>query len=151
MSYCRWSSDNFQCDLYCYESDGGYVTSVACNRVLLPIPEVNFGSIQNGTWVMADYEKRQALSDLAHDPMLNPSINIGLSRDGESFLDGELESFLARLESLKEEGYRFPDYVIKNVQEELAEEQALEKSKIQKNETYEENPQKIRSRRPKSL
>lgn len=29
MSYCRWSTDDFTCDLYCYESSEGYVTHVA--------------------------------------------------------------------------------------------------------------------------
>ena len=29
MSYCRWSSDNFQCDVYCYaDVSGGYTTHV---------------------------------------------------------------------------------------------------------------------------
>ena len=35
MSYCRWSSDDFQCDVYVYESvAGGFVTHVAANRVV---------------------------------------------------------------------------------------------------------------------
>ena len=29
MAYCRWSSEDYQCDLYCYESKEGYVTKVA--------------------------------------------------------------------------------------------------------------------------
>jgi DNA repair photolyase len=32
MSYCRWSSDYFNCDLYCYESNSGYETHVAAYR-----------------------------------------------------------------------------------------------------------------------
>ena len=28
MSYCRWSTDDFACDLYCYESAAEYVTHV---------------------------------------------------------------------------------------------------------------------------
>lgn len=33
MSYCRWSSDNFECDLYCYSDvNGGYTTHVAGRR-----------------------------------------------------------------------------------------------------------------------
>ena len=35
MSYRRWSSDDFQCDVYVYESvAGGFVTHVAANRVV---------------------------------------------------------------------------------------------------------------------
>ena len=32
MSYCRFSSDGFQCDLYCYEGADGYYTHVASKR-----------------------------------------------------------------------------------------------------------------------
>jgi len=33
MSYCRWSSDNWQCDLYCYDDiSGGITTHVAGYR-----------------------------------------------------------------------------------------------------------------------
>lgn len=34
MSYCRWSSDNWKCDLYCYEDANGYITHVADNRIV---------------------------------------------------------------------------------------------------------------------
>jgi len=42
MSYCRWSTDDFQCDLYCYgDCSGGFTTHVACNKVIFkePLPE----------------------------------------------------------------------------------------------------------------
>jgi hypothetical protein len=30
LSYCRWSSDNFRCELYCYQDTcGGWTTHVA--------------------------------------------------------------------------------------------------------------------------
>lgn len=32
MSYCRWSSDNFNCDLYCYETENGFETNIAACR-----------------------------------------------------------------------------------------------------------------------
>ncbi len=36
MSYCRWSSDNTNCDLYCYEDcSGGFTTHVAGFRLRL--------------------------------------------------------------------------------------------------------------------
>src|SRR5262245_39486685 len=39
VSYCRWSSMNWRCDLYCYEDvDGGYTIHVAGNRVDGDIP-----------------------------------------------------------------------------------------------------------------
>jgi hypothetical protein len=39
MSYCRWSSNDFQCDVYVYEDvAGGWTTHVACNRVVYSEP-----------------------------------------------------------------------------------------------------------------
>ena len=32
MSYCRWSSDDFQCDVYVFGSDTGFETYVARGR-----------------------------------------------------------------------------------------------------------------------
>jgi len=38
MSYCRFSPDNFRCDVYVYEHvDGGYTTHVAGSRFLFPV------------------------------------------------------------------------------------------------------------------
>jgi hypothetical protein len=36
MSYCRFSSLNFMSDVYVYESEDGWVTHVASNRLLFP-------------------------------------------------------------------------------------------------------------------
>jgi hypothetical protein len=44
---------------------------------------------------------------------------LGLPHDGESFNDETLEDFLARLLMLREAGYRFPDYVLERVREEI--------------------------------
>jgi len=46
VAYCRWSSANWRCDVYCYASVSGFwVTHVANNRVditrpLCPYPQV---------------------------------------------------------------------------------------------------------------
>ena len=40
MSCCRWSSDNWKCDLYCHRSSDGYITHVAGNRVKGDVPVV---------------------------------------------------------------------------------------------------------------
>lgn len=35
MSYCRWSSNDFQCDLYCYEDiNGGWTTHIAGSKLI---------------------------------------------------------------------------------------------------------------------
>ncbi len=32
MSYCRWSDDDFQCDIYAFEDETCFVVHVATNR-----------------------------------------------------------------------------------------------------------------------
>lgn len=118
MSYCRFSSDGFQCDLYCYESDEGYCTHIASQRRVLPIPQHNLDDFDS-----SNFEKINELADLAQNEDLNPSFPIGLPHDGESFTDGDLESFLERLKYLKKVGYLFSDRVIECVEEELKQEE----------------------------
>jgi hypothetical protein len=38
MSYCRWSTDLYRCDVYVYESATGWVTHVAGRRLRHPVP-----------------------------------------------------------------------------------------------------------------
>jgi len=40
MAYCRWSSDNFQSDVYVYEDiDGTWITHVAGSRIVGEVRE----------------------------------------------------------------------------------------------------------------
>jgi hypothetical protein len=115
VSFCRWSTDDFQCDLYCYESCyGGFQTEVAGNRVIysepLP-PEVPFD------WPGLEWRSRhEKVMQMVKSAKCEP---LGLPHDGESFNDETLEDFLARLLMLREAGYRFPDYVLERVREEI--------------------------------
>lgn len=101
MSYCRWSSDNFRCDLYCYEDvRGGWTTQVAGSRYIGGPPEYN------------------NLEQFYRD---GKSEFIGLPYDGMQFNDSTLAAFRERLLHLREVGYQFPDYVIEMVDEEMKE------------------------------
>lgn len=117
MSYCRWSSDGFYCDLYCYEGEDGFVTHIASRRRPTRAPALVWDQ-----GVEKLMETRAAQDAFLEDEVNNPLVPIGLPLDGKSFTDGDLESFLERLRSLKEMGYQFPDGVITSVEEELAEE-----------------------------
>ena len=116
MSYCRWSSDNFQCDVYCYgDVNGGYTTHVAANRPVGDVPktpELDPANIDE--YVRASQAQLKWLELCERRP-------IGLPHDGESYNDPDLPSFLARLEGLKAVGYNVPDWVLKNIREEIAE------------------------------
>ena len=117
MSYCRFSSDNFSSDLYCYASGCGYTTHVAGNRVLGDIPKMQ-------SWDSANFNADEYVAAAAKQHEFLETANreaITLPHAGESFDDPTLEDFLARLLMLRELGYKFPDRVLEAVREEIAE------------------------------
>ena len=109
MSYCRWSSMDYQCDLYVYEHcDGGFVTIVAKNRVVFaePLPsEVPFDADHCHEW----YARHQQVMDLVGRSERRP---IGLPHDGESFNDPSPADCADRLERLRALGYKVPQRAI---------------------------------------
>lgn len=120
MSYCRWSSDDFRCDLYCYEDvSGGWTTHVAASRTVddPPVAGEITGSMSDAemaTWLAAHKAQMAWLETAARRP-------VGGAHDGASFSDPTIEAFRARLTDLRVSGYRFPDYVIEAVDAEIAE------------------------------
>jgi len=124
MSYCRWSTDDFQCDLYCYEHvDGTWTTHVAATRpiwtppeggTLLDLPDPDAGKEAFDAWAVKHKARDDALEKAEH-------VDIGGPYDGETFRDVTLADFKARLLHLREVGYNFPDYVLETVDEEMAE------------------------------
>ena len=125
MSYCRWSSDNWRCELYCYEDiSGGYTTHVAGRKrigleTLPPNPLVEL--IEN-----AEGEIKDGWNDryrTHHDALMAlPLEDITLPHAGETFNDPDLASFKERLLWLRSLGYSFPDYVLATIDEEMKEE-----------------------------
>ena len=116
MSYCRWSSLNWMCDVYCYEDvSGGWTTHVATNRrVREPVPgEVDFSTSTLEEWADAHNRTMDDLENISLEP-------IGLAYDGDTFNDPTLESFRDRLFMLREAKYIIPDCVFEEIREELA-------------------------------
>lgn len=129
MSYCRWSSDDFQCDLYCYEDcSGGWTTHIAHNRPILPEPLTPWVSPAEDfeAWKARDKKLMDMLSTCER-------LVLDLPHAGDTFNDPTLEDFYSRLLYLRELGYQFPDHVLKCVQEEMDEpeidEEELESSR----------------------
>lgn len=118
MSFCRWSSDNWACDLYCYaDVSGGYTTHVANHRLAEAAPPVPSDPI-DPNWAAALREQHVWLRSAQRVP-------IGLAFDGDTYNDPTLETFLGRLLLLREAGYRFPDYVIDDVRQEIINERIV--------------------------
>ena len=117
MSYCRWSSQNWTSELYCFEGADSFVTHIAMNKIVGDVPEEpNILNTPFREWEAAHKAAMDFMETAEHH-------KIGLPHDGETFYDPTLEEFLARLLYLKEVGYKFPDYVIEEVKQEIAEEQ----------------------------
>jgi len=115
MSYCRWSSNDFQCDVYVYEDTcGGWTTHVANNRVVyaepLP-PPVPFDEDNMDAWL----ERHNKVTEMVHE---SERVPIGGPSDGQTFNDETAEACVARLEVLRSEGYIVPQYAIDVLREE---------------------------------
>lgn len=102
MSYCRWSSDDYQCDVYVWpDIDGTWRTAVAGRRHVItePLPPVvpfsDFEMIGNAELV-----------------------DIGLPLDGDQYADATPGECAQRLLTIREAGYNVPQYAIDALLEE---------------------------------
>jgi hypothetical protein len=121
MSYCRWSSLNWMCDLYCYEDvSGGWTTHVATSRrVREPVPNEDRARAD----FMADKITAKEMTRIhgeAMDDLRTISLEpIGLAYDGETFNDPTLEAFRDRIVMLADAGYIVPEWLISDIEEEM--------------------------------
>jgi len=81
VSFCRWSSDDFQCDLYVYGAEGDVVSiNVAGRKHVLkePLPpEISYDDDPGG-WFARHNEVMRVVGDADMEP-------IGLDCDGETY------------------------------------------------------------------
>lgn len=143
MSYCRFSSNNWMCDVYVYEGMGGrFVTHVAGNQLAFPpIPDILFSSWSTrlvawfgGKW---DRDKRGMVYPSRRKEVLAkgwfavlsfwyrwihmgtlrliPRRSIGLPHSGKTFDDDSAEDCAYRLEELRDLGYRVPQAAISSL------------------------------------
>lgn len=113
MSYCRWSTNDFQCDLYVFASCyGGYEINIRKTRPVFtePLPAVvPFDKDHVKEWLARD----NIVRDMLHKSALVP---IGLLHDGKTF-SGDLEETISTLENLCDLGYKFPLEIIDEIKE----------------------------------
>lgn len=118
MSYCRWSTNDFRCDIYCYEScNGGWDIHVArlrhrLNRLPSPVP---FDPDNFTAW----FERHKKVMEMVHRARHYP---IGLPHDGESYNEPTAADAANRLIQLKRVGYNVPQFAIDALLEEASEE-----------------------------
>lgn len=106
MSLCRFSCDNFKCDLYAYESEEGFMIHVADARPSGRVPKITADPIKDPDKFFKQHDKQHRFLDKCKYKKIN------LKYAGTSFVVQEPEEFLAKLKELKKIGYRFPDHVL---------------------------------------
>lgn len=128
MSYCRFSSDDFRCDLYIYQDvRGGWTTHVAGSKVVGYIPRVGrFPNVKiwdNQTLrervLVGIWQLRNRLQGwyLEHAPRRD----LSGPHAGDDFNDSTLKELRERVVALRSAGYRCPGYVLERIDAEIAE------------------------------
>jgi hypothetical protein len=116
MSFCRWSSDDYTCDLYVYQHHAGhYVIHVAAGR--FDFDRSTLPALDGTTtrWIERHMEITKRIESAKTVP-------IGLPYDGKSCICNSRPHLVKVMRELKEMGYCVPDWAITNVEvEELAE------------------------------
>ncbi len=145
MSYCRWSSDWGECDVYVYEDvSGGWTTHVAGRRAKHRVPDEIRAIVEGASpeeWAEKYLEAREAEREwkktFPHE--LWPTVKtdgspgedfvawadseyldlqeIG-SEAGESYNDPTPGDCADRLEALRAKGFNLPQYAIDALREE---------------------------------
>lgn len=125
MSYCRWSSLDYTCDVYVYESDNGWETNVASRRVVwkidLPPPALVEGTDPERylLWMQRGTVVKQLYDDGANWYWYK----LPKKWSGKSFTDSSPGECAARLIEMKTDGLVVPYWAIEDL---LADQKALE-------------------------
>jgi hypothetical protein len=122
MAYCRFSTNDFQCDVYVYESNpGGWAIHIASRRVIYtePLPDrIPFDATDVDAFVAKQFAR-----DVAVDAIRERSEweSIKLPYAGTTIYEPSAGDAALRLIALRDMGYRVPDYAITELIEEQAE------------------------------
>lgn len=125
MSYCRFSSMNWKCDIYAWEG-ASYTISVAGARRVgtwpdnMPFPMPK-GFPSTELYIEAIKKWNQNHNHIMSIVGKLPLEKIDLPHAGETFECHTLEEFRDKLIMLRETGYLFPDYVFDRIEEEMKE------------------------------
>lgn len=136
MSYCRWSSDDHQSDVYVYESPQGFEIHVASHRRILsePLPRMGLAELTEidheaakagdpveqakvADWLARNRERGRILDAAELAP-------IGGPYDGASFTHDEPGQAASALRHLRAAGYHVPAGVIEDLDAEQDEMEA---------------------------
>ncbi|MEJ7648634.1 MAG: hypothetical protein WKF57_06205 [Nakamurella sp.] len=121
MSLCRWSTDDYHCDVYIYDSDDGVTIHVAGSRYIFtePFPpEVPLSRAISAQLMEAWMARQVVISRMIDEMTTEP---IGLPHDGVTLIAETPGEAAQVLRDLVTEGYRVPIWVIDALNEEQTE------------------------------
>lgn len=130
MSYCRWSSDDYQCDVYVWHDvNGTWRTEVAGRRPVLPegMPEpvralpIGADRDQVNEWVSAWTERDIKVRALLGDSDEWTYLELPTPEGGNSYEHATPDDCADNLERLRAAGLNVPQYAIDSLREEAAE------------------------------
>lgn len=113
MSYCRWSNDDYQCDLYVFEDCGGWWQTYVAGRRRVLREGVEFPPPPTtpDEWV----ERHMAVSKIIADEnegVLWDWLDLPDLPEGDSFRDATPGECADRLEWLRSKGFNVPQFAI---------------------------------------
>lgn len=136
MSYCRWSNDFGECDVYVYEDvGGGWTTHVASRRLRQKVPD-EIKTMPSNTaekWIALHQAEREWRKSLPSDEIMGKVIRDGethrepirFPKDseyidlseiseyaGDSFNDPTPQDCAERLKQIRDSGLNVPQYAI---------------------------------------
>lgn len=117
MSYCRFSTDDYQCDVYVYEDvSGGWTTHVAASHPVydVPLPEPVPYEQNFEAW----FRRHNVVAQLAREARRVP---LPPPHAGQSYNDPTPGACADRLAMLKAEGFHVPQDAIDALRAEQAE------------------------------
>lgn len=108
MSYCRFSSNDFQCDVYVYESNQGFVTHVAASRFDVAPDEFppQLAADANPVDFVNRHLEVQAILEAAE------TLPIDSPHAGQTYLSATPGECAALLRKLAEDGFQVPQRAI---------------------------------------
>lgn len=117
MSYCRWSSDGAQCDVYAYKSvHGGYRAHVAKRR--RPRRLCDHDITTPSAYIRSAKQQAEEMKDPTNQP-----VPIGKPYDGHNFSVATLQDLENVLRDLHLMGYKIPHNVLERIRKEIIDEE----------------------------
>jgi len=114
MSYCRWGCLGGTSDIYCFQSECGYIIHVASKKIVGGVPDELMYPKDTTVEEFIEYHKK--LREFKQQAQREP---IGLPYDSQTFSYDTPEETIEKLEELREVGYIVPEHTFIGLIEEI--------------------------------